>query len=182
MIDSIRRGPPHDRHAVALSAAVVLLLTAAGCTHVPSTVYTPDLAGPIEDIQAVPGNELARGVVVGDRTIRITPDAPRPLGSGGLAEDTLFLYGGEGDDAWYLVIGGPETTGELVGCYRLTTPQVYDDGSHLIFRRDIDEGIRLPKGPTLTLPSPDPDTGLYPFEGHRLCIEADGTVSRSNLP
>jgi hypothetical protein len=43
-----------------------------------------------------------------------------------------------------------------------------------------DEGLRLPKGATLRLPAPDPDTGLYPFPGDSYRIEADGTVSDQN--
>lgn len=164
-------------------APVIALFILVGiASSVPSNLYTPDLAGPIEDIREVAENDLANDVVVGDRTIRITPDEPpRPLGSGGLAEDTLFLYGGQGDDAWYLVLGRADT-GELAGCYTLSTLRVFDDGSHLIFVIDINEGLRLPKGATLNLPPPDPDTGLYPFPGHSYCIEEDGTVSDSELP
>lgn len=102
--------------------AAVVLLTAAGCIRigpsVPSTLYTPDLVGPIKDIREVPENDFAHDVVVGNQTIRITPDEPpRPLGGGGLAEDWLFLYGGEGDESWWWVITRA-TTGELAGCTR----------------------------------------------------------------
>lgn len=130
---------------------------------------------------------ISRGdVVVGDQTVRVTPDEPRPLGGGGLAEDWLFMYGREGDESWYTVLGRA-TTGELAGCYTLRSQAVFDDGSHLIFVTGTffllnDEGLRLPKGATLVLPSPDPDTGVYPFPGASYCIEADGTVSGSNLP
>ena len=60
-------------------------------------------------------------------------------------------------------------------------------GLHLIFVTGTffllnDEGLRLPKGATLRLPSPDPDTGVYPFPGASYCIEDDGTVSDSELP
>jgi hypothetical protein len=185
LIDGARRGLFQRRRGVGVSAAVVLLM-AAGCgligSNVPSTLYTPDLVGPIEDIQEVPENDLANDVVVGDQTVRITPEEPRPLrGGGGLIRNGLFIYGEEDDEAWYTVIGRA-TTGPLAGCYTLSTLRVFDDGSYLIFVTGLDEGLRLPKGATLRLPAPDPDTGLYYFPGSDYCIEADGTVSDSELP
>lgn len=156
---------------------------AAGCApiglNVPSTVLTPDLVGPIDDIKAVPGDPLARDVVVGDRTIRVTPDEPREL-IGGLLKGALFIYG-DGDNEWYVIVG-PVGAGELRGCFGLSTFPVVDDGTHLIFRVTADEGVRLPKAADLELPSPDPETGVYPFPGATYCIEADGTVSGSDLP
>lgn len=87
----------------------------------------PDLVGPIEDIQEVPENDLANDLVVGDQTILITPDVPRPLGGGGLIRNGLFLYGDEGDESWYLVLARA-TTGPLAGCYTLSSGHVFDDG------------------------------------------------------
>lgn len=162
-----------------------VLLGATSCVllgpSIPSRVNTPDLVGPIEDIRAVPGDEFARDVVVRGELIRVRPDQPRQLGSE-LVRDALFIYGEEASDSWHLILNRT-ATGELAGCYTFGSAEVFDDGSHLIFSVGQDEGIRLPKAGDLELPAPDPETGVYlPGSMHNYCIEADGTVSASDLP
>lgn len=163
--------------------ASLLVLAAASCIRtgpaIPSTVYAPDLVGPIEALEPAPNG--ASDVVVRDRTIRVSSERPRALSSG-LAIGALFIYGEEeGGDAWYMTIGRV-STGELSGCFGLSTQPVVEDGTHLIFRVTEGEGVRLPKAADLELPAPDPETGVYPFPGATYCLEADGTVSGSELP
>jgi hypothetical protein len=129
----------------------------------------------------VPGDPDAHEAVVGDEVIRYTTDEPRDLGFSG-SEGALLIYGSDGDDSWFLTRGRTDV-GVLAGCYTLPADGVYDDGTHLIFTIAANEGIRLPKGDDLILPSPDPDTGRYPSSASGdYCIDDDGTVSATDLP
>lgn len=156
-----------------------LLMLVTGCAirfgpADPVSIYSPDLTGPITDIEQVPGGSDVR-VQVGDDTIEFGDEAPRSLFGETLTVGSLLIIGHEDQDTWYVVVPFRET-GSFAGCFVLNSNAAFDDGDGITFSFG-DEGVRLPKAPQFPTPERFIDAdNQYPPDQTTFCLDVEGRV------
>ncbi len=155
-------------------AAAAFALAACVGASIPRDIYTPDLAGPVSQIEQVPGGPNER-VHVGDRVIDFSRDDPRPLGGDRIAEGDLLIYGRMDTSAWFVPVAQPET-GPLADCYVISDAIAFDDGDGVIIAYEAGAGVRLPKADAFITPADLEDNGSYPDWVDTFCLDARGQI------
>jgi len=172
--------------------ATVVALILAGCTGIstgtnpaPTTVYEPDLAGPIADWESY-GVHGVYTIRVRGETLEIDEDVVALKGHVGNS-DRLVIYGEDQGRAWFVAI--PDLRNEnQPECYDLRSTNAWERPDGILFGFAAeggygdDIGILLPKAEEWPATNYRVlEDGRFPIEYGEFCLNMWGEVRRVEL-
>ena len=172
--------------------ATVVALILAGCTGIstgtnpaPTTVYEPDVAGPIADWESY-GVHGVYTLRVRGETLEIDEDVVALSGSVGHS-DSLVIYGQDQGMAWYVAI--PDSANESQPeCYDLRSENAWERPDGILFGFAAeggygdDIGILLPKAEEWPTSNHRVlEDGRFPIEYREFCLNMWGEIRRVEL-
>lgn len=168
--------------SVRLAAAISVMTMVVACTAPPprpTTVYEPNLVGPITELQHN-GLTSTYTVRVRDQTFDIGPEDRSLMGSPG-GSDSLLIYGRADGAHWYVSVG-LTLTGDAAGCYSLQSINAWDAGESILFGfpatsyEGVQTGVLLPKSEGWKVTTTPEAGGRYPTALRGWCLDSHGRV------